>query len=382
MTFDPATKRQKASRCQSVNPPNTRFQIVLMMFVLMVFFPWKGFSKIVYIDNVTGDDQRQGTSLLLKGEEGPVRTFERAMKLVQAGDLLWIVPNQEPYREPLRLSVQGKPDAPITIEGNGASIDVGKEISEGRWTPAGDYWSIPFDQKLDNQSAFMFYRGIPIARPRKLLGPGELAPDFTVIDGEAGRLNVRFPKGMAPPFKGAYLTSGFECVGFTNAQHLIIRNLHVRGTFNDGFGFHGSCSGIVIEHCTAILCGDEGASAHGKSQAEFRDCLFAWNGSWSGGVTDVHETQTRYLRCISAFGRGAGFSLRGAGHQLIDSYAFGNDPAKRTENSSEKVQVTNLVEISDPVKAMAEVRRLAVNNPQMARLAELAQEIGWGRASD
>ncbi len=318
-------------------------------------------AKIIRVDHVTGDDANDG-------ESAPVKSFAHAVTLLAPGDTLSITPTKEPYRETLRLDIEGTPGAPIIVEGNRATIELGEDISDGPWTQAGEYWSYPTEEIAGKQAAFAFYRGNPISRMRKPLQPGETPPDFTIHDGEPGTVWIRFPEGMTPPFTGLYKPGGNKCVYLAGTKHVRIRNLNVRGAANDGFGLHGEVEDVIVENCTAILCGDEGTSAHGKGQAEFRDCLFAWNGSWSGGVTDVHETETDYIRCISAFGRGPGFALKGAKHKLIDSYSLGNDrPEDKASLPPASVEKVNFVDITGDA-ALTEIQRLALENSHMAQL--------------
>lgn len=362
-----------------VKPATRRRALRLLTLGLALCASWGVGAKTVYVDNVLGDDALDGASVALADGSGPVQTFERAVGLLEPGDLLSIAANAQPYREGLVLRLKGTPESPIVIEGNGAVIDLGRYVSPSEWTLSGAYAVIPFSQDLNKQSAFIYVHGRPIARMLSPLPEGEIAPDFTVSDAEPGHLAVRFPGGVLPGEGEAYMVSGYECVGLTGAEYITIRNLHVRGALNDGFGLHGPCVGIRVEDCSAILCGDEGASSHGKGQADFIDCLFAWNGSWSAGVTDVHETRTTYTRCVSAFGRGAAFSLRGADHRAIDCYALGNGRPHETGLAKEPsvAEYVQFIDIPDEAAAYAKVLELAATDDKMRRLRDAAQEIGW-----
>ncbi|WOO41692.1 right-handed parallel beta-helix repeat-containing protein [Rubellicoccus peritrichatus] len=352
----------------------------LFLSAMFLVLPLMCLGKVVYVNHETGDNSWLGVSGKARAPDGPVKTFSKALSLLRPGDTLSIMKTEKPYRERMRLKIKGTAEAPITIEGNGAIIDLGSDISDGPWKKEGDFWSVNVDRKaMKSQWAIAFYRGVPIVMSKSTPFAGYGAEDFLVKKGEDGALLIRFPDGMEPPFTGTYLPGAEKGVMLDNAKYVRIRNLNVRGASNDGFGLHGHCEGIVLENCSAILCGDEGASAHGKSEAEFRDCLFAWNGSSAGGVADVHETVTSYTRCISAFGRGTGFAFKGKKHRLIDSYALGNLRWENAKNSlpKDRVEVVNLVEIPDGPEAYAKARELAEDNPQMKLLVELAKEIHW-----
>ena len=72
-------------------------------------------------------------------------------------------------------------------------------------------------------------------------------------------------------------------------SNIIIRNLTVKYAGNDGFNIHGDRRGIRLEKVRALSCADEGISAHETTEVQVIDSEIAWNGSVSGGVTDVND---------------------------------------------------------------------------------------------
>ena len=53
----------------------------------------------------------------------------------------------------------------------------------------------------------------------------------------------------------------------------------------------------------------------------------AWNGSISGGVTDVNDAVTSYRNCIVHDNAGAAFSFTGKAHRVYDSLIFNQETA-------------------------------------------------------
>ena len=96
---------------------------------------------------------------------------------------------------------------------------------------------------------------------------------------------------------------------------------------NDGFNIHGHRRGIRLEHVRALSCADEGISAHETTEMEVFNSEIAWNGSISGGVTDVNDAVTSYRNCIVHDNAGAAFSFTGKAHRVYDSLIFNQETA-------------------------------------------------------
>jgi hypothetical protein len=60
---------------------------------------------------------------------------------------------------------------------------------------------------------------------------------------------------------------------------------------------------------------------------EVIDSEIAWNGSISGGVTDVNDAVTTYRNCIVHDNAGAAFSFTGKAHRVYDSLIFNQERA-------------------------------------------------------
>ena len=106
---------------------------------------------------------------------------------------------------------------------------------------------------------------------------------------------------------------------------ITIRNLTVKYAGNDGFNIHGHRRGIRLEHVRALSCADEGISAHETTEMKVLDSEIAWNGSISGGVTDVNDAVTSYHNCIVHDNAGAAFSFTGKAHRVYDSLIYNQE---------------------------------------------------------
>ncbi len=269
-----------------------------------------------------------------RGGEGVQVSLQSAVDAAKPGDVISTVPGSGPYREGIRIKQSGEPEKPITLEGNGEVIDLGVDISQGPWSQEKGLWvlespRIPPKTWGMNQRATAFYKGKPITFHDKADLP---QPDYSVSLDEEGRLHFRFPEEMAPPFSGLMLPvkPTLSAVALVNASYWHIRGLHVLYAGNDGFNYHGEGKGIETTNCSALFCGDEGSSAHYKMEVTTRDSLFAFNGSGTGGVADVHESVTSYSNCISAYNRSYGYTLKNASGTLTNSLSAANG---RPENN-------------------------------------------------
>lgn len=98
-------------------------------------------AKDVYIDNLVGSDAYSGLSEKVNGEDGPVRTTDKAMSLLQAGDRLHFINTGKWYHQTLSTYGHkgGLPEKPIVIDGRGVTLCGADPVSADEWKPyAGD----------------------------------------------------------------------------------------------------------------------------------------------------------------------------------------------------------------------------------------------------
>jgi len=286
----------------------------------------------------------------LQNKEGmPVGTFRSDV---------WELQTQARITTPLLLKKTGTPEKPEVFDGQGMLIDLGTRVSDHDWIMDGDLWtsqpgflkSFGHITRIAGQTAGLFIGDIPITIPRdheaekgrpdmkskcyfppQKLKPGEMGY------AKDGSLYFRWPKGCKPGkaigadrgrFKPIILPAKNGVNGVSIAcSDIIIRNLTVKYAGNDGFNIHGDRAGIRLENVRALSCADEGISAHETTEMEVIDSEIAWNGSISGGVTDVNDAVTTYRNCIVHDNAGAAFSFTGKAHRVYDSLIFNQERA-------------------------------------------------------
>ncbi len=279
----------------------------------------------IYVDNVNGDDARNGGDAL-----NAVKTFKRALLLLAPTGTMHLKANTEPYRETLTISSLGEEDKPFTVEGNGATIDLGCDASAGPWEADGDAfvlkgdYGVTTERKALNQRALIFVNGTPLSVPRFYdrepstpLKPGEV--NFT----SDGKMRVRFPEGVSPTGAKIMLPGSSGCVSIASST-AVIRNLTVQHAGNDGFGISGKARTLMLEKVRALWNSDEGISAHGESRVAVRDSVLVGNGSKAGGAFDVDNTVTSYERVLSIRNRGRSIGATNASLTITDCLSIGN----------------------------------------------------------
>ena len=286
----------------------------------------------------------------LQNKEGmPVGTFRSD---------IWELQTQAHITTPLLLKKSGTPEKPEVFDGQGMLIDLGTRVSDHDWIMDGDLWtsqpgflkSFGHTPRIAGQTAGLFIGDIPITIPRdyeaekgrpdmkskcyfppRKLKPGEMGY------AKDGSLYFWWPKGCKPGkaigadrgrFKPIILPAKNGVNGVSIAcSDIIIRNLTVKYAGNDGFNIHGHRRGIRLEKVRALSCADEGISAHETTEMEVINSEIAWNGSISGGVTDVNDAVTTYRNCIVHDNAGAAFSFTGKAHRVNDTLIYNQEKA-------------------------------------------------------
>jgi sialate O-acetylesterase len=279
---------------------------------------------------------------------------------------IWKLQTQAMIREPLILKEGGTKEKPAIFDGHGMTIDLGIEVTDHQWLEQGDIWTSQprllathgLKPRIAAQTAGLFVEGIPITIPRDIetekqfgkekrsrcyFPPNQLEPGQMGYKDD-GSLYFRWPKGISPNVtnptdpataahyrrsrKKLYLPpkAGTNCVSIA-CSHITIRNLTVKYAGNDGFNIHGHRRGIRLEKVRALSCADEGISAHETTEMEVINSEIAWNGSISGGVTDVNDAVTTYRNCIVHDNAGAAFSFTGKAHRVYDSLIYNQEKA-------------------------------------------------------
>src|SRR5262245_53482123 len=115
--------------------------VSLMVVFALTFFEWNRVSASTtsntvmqehnagittsntYYVSTTGNDANSGLNT------SPFKTFAKAVSVLKPGDTLRVMPGI--YNEPLKISISGMVDSPITIIGNSAVLDMQGVNSKG-----------------------------------------------------------------------------------------------------------------------------------------------------------------------------------------------------------------------------------------------------------
>ena len=309
---------------------------------------------------VTSEKVKEPVAVRYAWQDSPIANLQnkQGMPVGTFRSDIWELQTQARITTPLVLKTGGTPDKPEVFDGQGMLIDLGTRVSEHDWIMDGDLWTSQPDflksfghtPRIAGQTAGLFIGDIPITIPRdheaekgrpdmksKCYFPPEKLKPGEMGYAKDGSLYFRWPKGCKPGkafgadrgrFKPIILPAknGVNCVSIA-CSNIIIRNLTVKYAGNDGFNIHGHRKGIRLEHVRALSCADEGISAHETTEMEVFNSEIAWNGSISGGVTDVNDAVTSYRNCIVHDNAGAAFSFTGKAHRVYDSLIFNQETA-------------------------------------------------------
>lgn len=277
-----------------------------------------------YVDSITGDDLAVGS------ESHPFATIARAIKEVDGpGGTIYLQPGMM-YPEEVVIRKGGTEIEPLIIEGRGAIINLGTEVTDGPWMEIGEQTyrlerAIP-KFKRHYVTSPLFVNGLPLwaghpeGRGKPAWHGGSLSYD------DAGRMVVRFPDGLSPENARIVLTGtdGAPALHASGGQHVILRDLTAAFAGNDGFNFHNHCRDFRLERVRAVFNGDQGISSHGQCEVGIFDSEVGFNGSQSAGIVDINDAVTKYVGVLSHDNRNGGFLLRGQSHYLESVVAFGN----------------------------------------------------------
>jgi len=311
-------------------------------------------GDIVYVDSNLGDDANTGNS------NAPVRTLQQAVDRIRnTGGTLHIAADSVFNAS---LDLRGA-TAPIVVEGNGAQINLGTNVTNWNWIPDGDGYILDQDlqrtlpSNLANsglyQIATLFVNDKPLhlydSRFSDAPGPGQV--EYVEYNGEV-RMRAVFRQGENPGNATIIATGDYGTSSvIANTTDITIRNLTTRYSGNDGFNISGTSfedgGPIRLESVAAFFNGDEGISAHQQSSSIVSDSVVAFNGSFAGGVADVGSSETEYHRLVS-MGNYSNNSLFffGDNHLLSDAVI---DGSIRIGPNSNLVQsgVQNFADASD-----------------------------------
>ena len=210
-----------------------------------------------HVDFNRGDNAAAGTA------EAPLRTFSAAVKKVQPGDTIRLVPSDRPIHAVLMLNkVKGTADKPITVDGafntlTGAARVRANEaaaVSPGLYRmkikDPGEAMVWRFFMLFDGKQQRMGQHSKRECAPMKK--PEELKPfEWTLLNRTD--LYFRLPDGQTPETVRVEIPRIYNGVGVAGeSEHIIVRNLIVKHVWNDGYNIHHASKNIAFENVAAI----------------------------------------------------------------------------------------------------------------------------------
>jgi len=234
----------------------------------------------LFVDNVAGDDLRDGARAESTGGSGPVRTLKRALELAHAGDHLRLANRGVPYREPISLSAAhhcGNDVSPFVIDGQGATLDGLTPVSHDAWEPyRGAVFRFRPAKKTYQQ---LFLDGKPAAQ-RKLASTDRALPALGPLEWcrHDGFIYFRVEEHKLPEnYELSYhgLQTG---ITLYHVHDVVIADLIVQGFRIDGINAHDGVRHCELIGVTSRGNGRSGVAAGGSSRLRLDGCLIGDNG--------------------------------------------------------------------------------------------------------
>lgn len=254
---------------------------LLLTLVLLLASASTGYGRDWYVDNVSGDDRKNGLQPNSTSDfDGPVQTIAKALRHAHGLDRIILANTGEPYRESISLGPvhSGIAAAPFTIIGNGAILDGQRLVPTDAWE---HFHGETFQFQPSRLSAAqqLFLDGRPLVK-----GPGPTAdgrlPTLGAMQWRYFDQHIQFrPEPTRLPHAYA-LSYAAEPVAITiyKVNHVLIQDLVVQGYQLDGINAHEGAFNTRLVGITARGNGRSGISIGGASQVTLEACLVGNNG--------------------------------------------------------------------------------------------------------
>lgn len=253
----------------------------LFAFLLFLLVSDASIGKDIFVDNVAGDDRRDGTTEQSSGRAGgPVRSLRRALDLAVGSDRVVMTDTGEPYRESVTLQAgkhTGVATRPFTIVGNGATLDGSAPVPEDAWIHVeGDVFRFRAPR---TNFQILFLDGKPLVRQfvAREAGFPELRPlEWCLFDRH---IYFRVEKDKLPRQYELSHTSLPVGITLYEARNIVISDLVVQGFQLDGLNAHDSVFDATLVGLTCRGNGRSGISVGGASRVKIIACLVGDNGA-------------------------------------------------------------------------------------------------------
>ncbi|QDU76617.1 hypothetical protein Pan97_36690 [Bremerella volcania] len=235
----------------------------------------------IYVDNVRGDDRNRGNAAeFSEGENGPIASITKALRIARKGDQIILSNTGVPYQESITLqggNNSGWEFAPLIIEGNGAILDGRAPVPVDGWKHVqGDVHCFAPTYK-SYQQLYLDDRPAKRVTIEDMSQLDKLQPlEWCLTDG---MIFFRTEKDRGP---GSYrLTFTARRTGITlyEVRNVKILDLTVQGFQLDGINVHSNCYDIELGGITSRGNGRSGVSVGGASRATLNKSLLGDNGA-------------------------------------------------------------------------------------------------------
>lgn len=250
-------------------------------------------AKDVFVDNVAGDNRRDGLAVRLEGTSGgPCRTIGRALRIAGNGDRIILAKTDEPYRESITFQAEhnsGVAERPFMLIGNGAVLDGTQVVAPRAWEAVGDN---EFRFRPRNLNHHLLYLdGKPAERrPAERTAP---RPPLQARQWCTWDNYVFFriePDRIVQDYRLEFTALP---VGITlyEVQHVVIRDLTIQGFQLDGINAHDDAVNVSLVGITSSGNGRSGISVGGSSRVQIHSCAVGNNGKAQVRTEGQSQTQ-------------------------------------------------------------------------------------------
>lgn len=295
-----------------------RIAVILLAGLVLLGVSRFAAAATIYVDNVLGDDLREGSKPESSGgPDGPLRTLRKALSICQAGDRIMLAATGEPYRESISLSAArhcGSAVSPFIIDGQGAVLEGAEGVPYTAW---------------EHVSGAVFRFRPSRTSYQQLFLDGQPAVERRIAPGET-RLPVLEPREWYR--RGAYIYFRVEAdrlprdynlscsarqtgVTLYHVHDVVIMNLVVQGFRLDGVNVNDGVLDSEVLDITSRGNGRSGIAVAGSSKVHIEGCLAGDNGEQQLLVEGTSATLVEHSELLAntapaVTNRGARLTIR------------------------------------------------------------------------
>ncbi|MCA9016707.1 MAG: right-handed parallel beta-helix repeat-containing protein [Planctomycetaceae bacterium] len=277
-----------------------KFKSGLLCLTLLLCGLQPAVARVIYVDNRAGNNALNGLSpKIVDGNNGPVKTIQRALDYAQQGDKIILINNKTPYYESISLSGKrfcGIGKEKFTILGNGATLNGTIKIPMNGWKQlANGLWKVtPYRKGYFN--LYLDGKAVPEYQPEK-----EQSVKLDDIPAgnwavHQGAIYYRGTKNQLPPTEPFSLAGKSVGLSLIDVDGVYISDLNIENFRVDGINIHDRCKNVTLEKVTCSGNGRSGLSVNGTSQVEVIDSKLINNRLddllvTEQGVADLKQTE-------------------------------------------------------------------------------------------